>query len=134
MSLHCLRLPIARLLIVLSLCIASGGHWLALQTLAWAGMLVTYSQQTNITEAVDMTFNGRHPCSLCKQIEQVRRADNEHQVPASIKKFDFNFLLLTEQKSLARFYRNQPWARSAQSAPAFNHPPQVPPPREIDLC
>jgi hypothetical protein len=51
---------------------ASGGHWMALQSLAWTRMLVSYSRQGDLVSAVTKTFDGKHPCSLCKQVERAK--------------------------------------------------------------
>lgn len=59
------------LLLVLSL----GLHWAVLQTVAWAGMLVAYSQASNVREAISRTFDGKHPCPLCKAIERGRQEE-----------------------------------------------------------
>jgi hypothetical protein len=48
--------------------ILSGGPRLALQTIAWTRMLVAYSQQDGLVRGVTKTFDGQHPCSLCKSI------------------------------------------------------------------
>jgi hypothetical protein len=54
---------------------ASGGHWMALQSLAWTRMLMSYSREGHIVAAVAKTFDGRHPCSLCKQIERAKSSE-----------------------------------------------------------
>jgi hypothetical protein len=54
---------------------ASGGHWMALQSLAWTRMLVSYSRGGHIVAAVTKTFDGRHPCSLCKQVERAKSTE-----------------------------------------------------------
>lgn len=46
-----------------------GGPRGLLQCVAWAGMLVNYSQQGTVAEAVEMTFDGEHPCKLCLAIQ-----------------------------------------------------------------
>lgn len=47
-----------------------GMHWALLQSAAWVGMLVTYSRDASIAEAVAKTFDGKHPCRLCKLVEK----------------------------------------------------------------
>lgn len=61
---------------MLALMLSLGAHWAFLQSVAWAGMLYTYSQQAGFTRAVSMTFDGDHPCALCKGIQKSR---NEQQ-------------------------------------------------------
>lgn len=60
----------------------AGGHWGALQAVAWAGMLWNYSQQSgSLAAGVAKTFDGAHPCSLCHSIK--RAQGEERKVPAS---------------------------------------------------
>ena len=47
----------------------SGGPWFALQTFAWARMLVAYTQQDGFARGLTKTFDGQHPCTLCKSIQ-----------------------------------------------------------------
>jgi len=60
---------------VVLLVFSLGLHWAVLQTVAWAGMLVAYSQASTVREAVSRTFDGKHPCPLCKAIERGRQEE-----------------------------------------------------------
>lgn len=73
-------------LLVLSL----GLHWALLQTVAWAGMFVRYSHQSTFQEAVGKTFDGQHPCNLCKVISNTRaeQAKQDQEQSNSISKLD----------------------------------------------
>ena len=71
-------------LVVLALAISLGGHWAMLQSVAWMGMLISYSQEAPITEAITKTFDGKNPCGLCKEIQQ-RRGEESKQQPNSAK-------------------------------------------------
>jgi len=60
----------------------SGSHWGLLQTAAWASMLGDYFSQTgDIKKAVGMTFDGEHPCGMCKSIEQGREKERAPDAP-----------------------------------------------------
>ena len=48
--------------------VMNGGHWLALQSLAWGRMIVVFSQQDSLGTALAKTFSGRHPCALCLKV------------------------------------------------------------------
>lgn len=63
-----LRRPIAWLLL-LSVLVTANLHLPALQVVAWARMLVEYSHNRSLSEAVEMTFDGEHPCPMCQSIE-----------------------------------------------------------------
>ena len=60
---------------LLALFAASSGHWMVLQSVAWTRMLVTYSHGGDFAGAVVKTFDGQHPCALCKKIERARSDD-----------------------------------------------------------
>lgn len=64
-------------LLVLSL----GLHWAALQTVAWTGMIVAYTQEAGVRQGLAMTFDGAHPCPLCKAIEKGRTEEQQDQKP-----------------------------------------------------
>jgi hypothetical protein len=73
-----------------------GGHLALLQTVAWGNMLVEFSSKSSFSEAVDKTFDGEHPCHLCKVVEKSKSEDEkkpllkvemkwEVALPASVK-------------------------------------------------
>ena len=63
----------------------AGGHWAVLQTVAWAEMLHDYTQQTgSVTVAVEQTFDGVHPCELCREIATAKAKEHK-QSPATPK-------------------------------------------------
>ena len=66
-------------LLVLSL----GLHWALLQTTAWTAMVIGYSRHNSFTEAVGMTFDGQHPCHLCKIITQGRAEEKQQEQQAA---------------------------------------------------
>ena len=68
-------LRFGQVLMLLVLFAASGGHWMALQSLAWTRMLMSYSRGGHIVAAVAKTFDGRHPCALCKQVERAKSTE-----------------------------------------------------------
>ena len=68
---------IASLCISLALFLVMGGPWAVLQTVAWTKMMVDYSRGASVTEAVAKTFDGEHPCNLCKKISKVRQGEQK---------------------------------------------------------
>jgi hypothetical protein len=68
---------IGRCVVALALCCSIGGHWLALQSVAWATMIVDYSQHCSFKQAIMQTFDGNHSCDLCKHITKARNAENK---------------------------------------------------------
>ena len=57
-----------RILTWLMLAMLVGGHWGMLQVVAWTGMLIDYSRDATFAEAWDKTFDGEHPCAICKTV------------------------------------------------------------------
>ena len=105
-----------------------GSHWAFLQTGAWIGMVVQYSQQVGLKAGLAQTFDGEHPCSVCKAIQ-----DGKKQEQKKVR------LLQTELKKdyLAawnRFQVHQGWIKmeysgSAEQLQGVVFEPALPPPR-----
>ena len=57
-----------------------------MQTVAWTGMAISYSQRAPLREALSKTFDGRHPCALCNAIQKGRaeeqKRDNQQLNPS----------------------------------------------------
>ena len=62
---------------VLVLVLSLGLHWALLQSVAWVGMMVSYSRGAALSEAVSKTFDGKHPCPLCKMIKKGRASEKQ---------------------------------------------------------
>ena len=67
----------ARLLVVLALVASIGGHWALLQSVAWTQMLVERTQVASFGEAVKTTFDGAHPCAMCKRINDGKQKEQQ---------------------------------------------------------
>lgn len=66
----------------------SGGHWVALQCVAWGRMIVEFSQRDSLGGAFYKTFNGRHPCSLCIKVSEGSQQEQRQAATLSILKTD----------------------------------------------
>lgn len=75
-------------LVVVVLVCATGGHWAALQSAAWAGMIFSYSQTDSLSVALEKTFSGQHPCKLCKVVEEGKKSERQEQFLRPEIKFD----------------------------------------------
>ena len=80
------RLP--RLLVTVALACSVGLHWSLLQSVAWTTMLVGNLQFLTISEAVQRTFDGKHPCALCKAVAEGKKSEKKSETVFSLKKFD----------------------------------------------
>ena len=65
-----------------------GLHWSLLQSVAWTTMLVGNLQSLSISEAVQRTFDGKHPCVLCKAVAEGKKSEKKSETVLSLKKFD----------------------------------------------
>jgi hypothetical protein len=70
------------------LCVMLGFHWGLLQSVAWVGMIVNYSCQGSIREAMSKTFDGQHPCPLCKLVREGKTSEKKPEAQQSVKKID----------------------------------------------
>jgi hypothetical protein len=66
-------------LIILVLMI-TGGQWALLQTAAWTGMLVGHLHSQTFAVAVSQTFDGQHPCPMCKAIQKGKSSEKKSDV------------------------------------------------------
>jgi len=56
---------------VFALMVSIGGQWMLLQGVAWVGMAVSYSIEVgSVKEGLEKTFDGEHPCPLCKAVQK----------------------------------------------------------------
>ncbi len=69
-----------------ALFVMMGGHWLTLQSVAWARMLAEFSQTESLGQAVAMTFDGEHPCNLCLSVREGRQQAQREQREAPLLK------------------------------------------------
>ena len=79
----------SKTLLGLTLAVVLGAHWLLLQSVAWMGMIVSYSQRAPLTEAISMTFDGEHPCKLCIAVKEGKKAEKKQSFVKFEVKLDF---------------------------------------------
>lgn len=113
-------------IVLVAFFLSCGGHWAALQAVAWARMVVDFSASTTLPQAIVMTVSGQYPCSLCKKIAQKHREDAASGLKQSELKKDFcaeKTAHVEQPVASALQYRSADW-----SAPARREPPLLPPP------
>ena len=76
--------------IAVALFLLAGGHWGAMQTMAWAGMLWNYSQADgSLLSGVKKTFDGDQPCTMCDSIKTAKEKEQSKPVTlVSAKKIE----------------------------------------------
>jgi hypothetical protein len=123
----------ARLMAVLLAGLSVGLHWGLVQTVGWVSMTIEFSQRASLSEALEMTFDGEHPCRLCKLAQsQGHLPDGEAPVPSK-SKMELKPLLATLWADsicvLTPLYSNVCWAGKSDRASRLASPPALPPPR-----
>jgi hypothetical protein len=105
-----------------------GGHWAFFQTGAWIGMVVQYSQEVGLKAALGQTFDGQHPCSVCKAIQDGEKQEQKKAplLQAELKK-DYVAVCHRFQVHQAWIGIKYPW--SAEQLLSIATEPSVPPPR-----
>jgi hypothetical protein len=118
---------LGRWLVVIALVLSTGGHWALLQVCAWAGMVVSYSQTDSLADALVKTFDGDHPCKLCKVVKEGRKAEQEK--PAALKveqKLDLFFAAQTITIDAPRLLRDD--TQFSPDGSSRHDPPLLRPP------
>ena len=121
-----MALRIARITIALALCLSIGGHWIGLQSIAWASMVLNYSQQCSIARALQQTFDGKHPCDLCKRISKSKEAEKKQDNERGVAKPD----LICVKRQFTFLPPSAPYEYPAlvrSSLRGFQQPPSPPP-------
>jgi hypothetical protein len=112
----------------------AGGHWAVVQSVAWTEMLRDYTQQTgSVAIALEQTFDGQHPCELCRQIQAAKSQEHKESPVAPTAKEDAKvkavatdpFLHPAERLAVKIAFHNA----AVQSIPSWTEAPPTPPPR-----
>ncbi len=120
--------------VVLALCLSVGLQWVVLQGIAWTGMMIKFSQQDSLAEAVSKTFDGEHPCPLCKAVKKGMDAssqgDSSPNTPAG-KDPEFKLTLALVRIPQFAFPQKQShsWPTAHEVAVIRQEQPETPPPQ-----
>jgi hypothetical protein len=112
---------------VFALCCAIGLHWIALQSLAWTTMIIDYSKRAPLCQAITQTFDGAHPCSLCRAVNGGKNSEKKSDLQAPTPKIDMICVWRTAS-SLRPFIPFEYTMGDFRSSQIGQSPP-VPPPR-----
>ena len=118
----------ARWCVIVALVATTGVHWATLQTVAWAAMLADNLRSHPIAEAVTCTFDGQHPCCLCKAIAAGKKSEKKNEFALQLKEFEYppspaRFVLVAPSQ-----FRLLPVADTFAESPSLQ--PPTPPPRD----
>ncbi|MGC1320737.1 MAG: hypothetical protein WA849_01010 [Candidatus Udaeobacter sp.] len=120
---------IGRIVTIFALCSAIGLHWLTLQSIAWTSMIIDYSKRGTLCQAIAQTFDGAHPCSLCRVVNKANSTEKKSDLQVLTPKVDMICVWRTPS-SLRPFIPFEYTVRDFCSSQIGRSPP-VPPPRSL---
>ncbi|HZQ47808.1 MAG TPA: hypothetical protein VFC07_12390, partial [Verrucomicrobiae bacterium] len=110
-----------KIFVVVALVAMLGAHWMLLQTVAWTTMLADNLHSSSFHDAVAKTFDGKHPCRLCKAVAAGKKSEQKSEFTPQVQKLEFppakenpiliappSFQLLPESDSFAESSPPQP--------------------------
>ena len=118
-----------KFLVVAALVLTTGLHWAALQTVAWTTMLANNLCSESLSQAVSRTFDGVHPCCLCKAIAAAKQSQKKSEAIASALKSEFP--PVTGKMTLFPPARFELLSAQNAFADSQSSKPPVPPPRSF---
>jgi len=92
-------------------------------------MLASNLRTASFEQAVTKTFDGKHPCALCKQISAGKKAEKKTEFQTALKKLEF-----VSARSVFIFTSPQHFTLRSESARVLisaTHVPPLPPPRSM---
>lgn len=114
---------------IAALVTAFSGHWIVLQSVAWTAMILDNTRRSEWRDAFAKTFDGRHPCPLCKSIEKGRQSEKKRDAQVVASKLN----LFHQAHAVALSPPHD--FRQLQTPDTFSqrlpHRPPVPPPRDF---
>lgn len=117
---------------VLGLMVSIGLHTVVIQSAAWAGMLVSYSlEKGSVAQAVSETFDGAHPCPLCKLAKTTEGTPaDEKQAPKADGKLKLHLIADAAPAIIISAPPSPVYpVRAEAKLHVLSHTPDTPPPR-----
>jgi hypothetical protein len=123
---------LSQILIVAALVLSIGLHWAVLQSAAWVGMAVAYSvEKGSLTDGLSDTFDGNHPCRLCKAVQQGQESKSEdNQAPTTkTKEVKLTLALVTVPQFVFSPSAPHQWIMTSSDLKTRREEPATPPPQ-----
>jgi hypothetical protein len=122
LSLSCLRAALSCFLVLWL-----SAPWASLQIVAWTTMLGNNLESHSFGEAVTQTFDGQHPCCLCKMIAAGKNSEKNNTVLPQTQKLEYT--TAAEKIALIAPLPASALSIAHISARSFSSKPLLPPPR-----
>jgi hypothetical protein len=120
---------LAKIVVIVALVATTGAQWALLQSVAWSTMFAENLSYGSVRIAMSRTFDGQHPCPICKAIAAGKQSEKKKDSTVQLQKFEFPLASMN---------------LALPSAPEFQRPspsiifpkdqiqsPPVPPPRSL---
>jgi hypothetical protein len=118
-----------RIVTIFALCCAIGLHWIALQSLAWTTMIIDYSKCAPLRQAIALTFDGSHPCSLCHVVNAGKNSEKKSDLQSPTPKIDL--ICVSSRARLIRPFIPFEYAACDFRSSEIGRSPPAPPPRRL---
>jgi hypothetical protein len=116
---------------VATLTFAVGGHLAILQSVAWVTMVAGYSRTEPLKEALIKTFDGKHPCPICKFFAKEKKSEQKQETPKLLTRLDF--FLTASQISIYPPAPDPLQTTPADATEARTEAPPTRPPRSLPV-
>jgi hypothetical protein len=120
-----------KVLIIIALVATTGLHWAAFQSLAWASMLASNLRTEPVSIAVQNTFDGEHPCCLCKAIAAGKKTQKKSEAALASIRIEFPPVVVDGAMIAPAHFPGFP--RIDLWAPSTRLEPPTPPPRLLPV-
>src|SRR5580700_2762032 len=77
------------ILVIFMLLAVTGGPWSIMQAVAWTTMLAGNLRTGSFSQAVTQTFDGQHPCNLCKAIAAGKKSEGKSEMTPPVMRLEF---------------------------------------------
>jgi hypothetical protein len=122
-------LRLSKFVLILGLISSVGWHWVVLQSVAWVGMAIHYSQSAPLREALIKTFGGNNPCGICKFVAEGKKSQDKQETWKPLHKLDlFSPRQYLSLEPLAQYPLAGSGIAELIQRPEF---PPTPPPRVV---
>jgi hypothetical protein len=121
----------ARFLMIVALVATVGAHWALLQSVAWTTMLAGNLRNASVSQAITRTFDGQHPCPICKAIAAGKKSEKKREFTPSTQKFECPLAHVARLPLTPARFEVFPLSEHLIEAPAS--PPPSPPPRLLSV-
>ena len=119
---------LCRTAVVFTLVLVIASHWFVWQSVAWVGMVIKYAQDSSLVTALEMTFDGQHPCQLCKFVTEGKKSSGAGDEERNLSTTKFDMISWGQPMPLATDVVYPLTFLSPSLTGVFPPPPPTPPP------